>query len=475
MRFTGKLMVFSLILMLVLTGCYFPSPSTSVEVVPDETKVEPGGAPSSMATPFTNEPVIIETSIPIEDQNEQPVALTNEQSTELLTKELLPSAESTATVLPDPTQSPSYPVGPTNFSEGVNPLTGLQVADPDMLRYPPALVSVSNFPASARPQAGLSTSPLVFEMAIGEGMTRFLAVFYGSFPSAVSGQTEGDAISGSTSPGNTTSGSNSAAGGQIGPIRSGRLPYETMRAQLNGFLVMASASSNVAATLNSSTNIFGSDSSDINSALMGVDQLEKIANAQYTRIGRAPYLDGLYFDMQVPVGGISAEKAWIYYSFLNQVQWEYDHELGTYIRSDISTDGKSTFIISTDRLNDQPLAKENVIILFANHDYQKPTLIDIELDNIVKGKAILFRDGQAYNIFWTSQYGDFEKETGLLRPIRFMDTEGNPLPLKPGETWIEIVSLTSRAWEADPTRFPFYAPVKLPGSGLWAIRYYGKY
>jgi hypothetical protein len=471
MRFTKKLVVLSLILMLILSGCYFSNSPNIVEAVPNEVLVTLDEAPSSGAFSVTNEPLLIETSISEEVQNELPVELSTEQPTE----ESLASAASTATVLPDPTQIPSYSVGPTNFPEGVNPLTGLLVADPDMLRYPPALISVSNFPASARPQAGLSTSPLVFEMAIGEGMTRFLAVFYGSFPSAVSGQTEGDVNSGSTSGGGSTSGSDSTADGQIGPIRSGRLPYETMRAQLNGFLVIASASSNVAATLNSSTNFFGSDSSDINSAMIGVDQLEKIANAQYTRIGKEPYLEGLYFDMQVPANGSIAEKAWIYYSFLNQVQWQYDPELGAYKRSDISTDGKSTFTLSTDRLNSQPIAKENVIILFANHDYKKPTLINIELDNIVKGKAILFRDGQAYNIFWTSKYGDFEKETGLLRPIRFMDAEGNPFPLKPGETWIEIVSLSSSAWESDPTRFPFIAPVKQPGSGLWAIRYYGKY
>jgi len=475
MRFNGKLLVLFLILMLGLSGCNFPSPSNFVEAVANEVAVEPGDSSSPVTIIDTDEPEVVDTSVPQEVQIEQPEELTTQQPTVLPTEQPKATPEATIVVLPDPTRSLSYSVGPTNFPEGVNPLTGLLAADPNMLRYPPALISISNFPASARPQAGLNTSPLVFEMAIGEGMTRFLAVFYGSFPSAVSGQTEGNAISGSTSPGNTTSGSNSAAGGQIGPIRSGRLPYETMRAQLNGFLVMASASSNVAATLNSSTNIFGSDSSDINSALMGVDQLEKIANAQYTRLGRVPYLEGLYFDMQAPTGGSVAEKAWIYYSFLNQIQWQYDPDLGAYIRSDISTDGKSTFTVSTDQLTGQPLAKENVIVLFANHDYQKPTLIDIELDNIVKGKAILFRDGQAYDIFWTSKYGNFEKETGLLRPIRFMDAEGNPFPLKPGETWIQIVSLTSRAWEADSSRFPFYAPVFQPGSGLWAIRYYGKY
>lgn len=475
MRIKEKLVAINLILILLLSGCYFPSSSPSLDVPVNDLSTDPIKPASSMEIADPKEPVANETLASEDSSNYQPELLATEQPSEMPTEELLPTSELTATIAIESTQTTSHKVGPTSFPEGVNPLTGLMAADPILLRYPPALISVSNFPASARPQAGLSTSPLVYEMAIREGMTRFLAVFYGSFPSAVSGQTEGDPISGSISTGNTSTGSSTAAGGQIGPIRSGRLPYETMRAQLNGFLVMASASSNVATTLNSSTNIFGSDSSDINSAMIGVDQLEKIAIAEYNRIGREPFLEGLYFDLEVPSGGSPAAKAWIYYSFLNQIQWQFDPDMGAYIRSDISTDGKSTFTISTDRLNGLPIAKENVIILFANHNYQAPTLIDIELNNVAKGKAILFRDGQIYNLFWTSKYGDHEKETGLLRPIRFIDAEGNPFPLKPGETWIEIVSLSSRAWEADPNRFPFIAPVIQPGSSLWVIRYYGKY
>ena len=189
------------------------------------------------------------------------------------------------------------------------------------------------------------------------------------------------------------------------------------------------------------------------------------------RNGRSPFLDGMYFNTEVPEGGSPADKAWLYYSYLNQIQWDYDAELGAFVRSDVSTDGKSTFTVSTDRLNDLPLAKENVIVLFADHDYRAPTLIQIELNNVIKGKAILFRDGQAFEIFWTSQYGDFEKSTGLLRPIRFMDADGNPFPLKPGETWIEIVSLGSRAWESDPTRFPLMLSTSNPTrvSGPFAI------
>lgn len=463
MKNVSKLVVVTLIVMLVLSACQFPS---RVVTQKEATEVS---APEAVETASLTE--VLEAEVPEDEPTpEQTADLT--VAAEQVTEDVQITDEPTEVAS---TQgNTSY--GPTDFPVGVNPLTGLLAVDPSFLRYPPALVSVSNFPASARPQAGLSFSPLVFELAIGEGMTRFLAVFYGSFPSAVSGQTEGDVPGGGTTTGATggTSGS-SASGGMIGPIRSGRLPYESMRAQLNGFLVMASADASVAATLSGATSIFGSDSDDINSALIGVDQLEKIANAQFERLGREPYLEGLYFNQAAPEGGESADQAWVYYSNLNQIQWDYSADLGAFVRSDISTDGKANFTVSTDRLNGNPIAKENVIILFADHNYISPTKIDIELNNVPKAKAILFRDGQAYEIFWMSKYGDYEKETGLLRPIRFMDADGNPFPLKPGETWIEIVSLASQAWEADPSRYPFNLTVKQPGSGLWAVRYYGKY
>jgi hypothetical protein len=63
-----------------------------------------------------------------------------------------------------------------------NPLTGLPVEDPSLLQFPALLVSISHFPVEARPQAGLSFAPYVFEIYITEGATRFLTTFYGEFP-----------------------------------------------------------------------------------------------------------------------------------------------------------------------------------------------------------------------------------------------------------------------------------------------------
>ncbi|MEW6401006.1 MAG: SdrD B-like domain-containing protein [Chloroflexota bacterium] len=75
-------------------------------------------------------------------------------------------------------------VGPNreDFPEGYNPLTGQPMVDPSLAHIPALLVSISHFPATARPQAGVSFAPYVFEFSITEGQTRYLAAFYGEFP-----------------------------------------------------------------------------------------------------------------------------------------------------------------------------------------------------------------------------------------------------------------------------------------------------
>ena len=85
------------------------------------------------------------------------------------------------TPTPQPIPLPaSY--GPDQFPQDYNPLTGQRVADPASLNIPAVLVSVSHFPPEARPQAGFSFAPFVYEYFITEGATRHLAVFYGESP-----------------------------------------------------------------------------------------------------------------------------------------------------------------------------------------------------------------------------------------------------------------------------------------------------
>lgn len=99
--------------------------------------------------------------------------------------EIQATATVTSTPAPQPiTTSGSFGPDRDDFSAGYNPLSGQLAEDPGLFEYPALLVSISHFPPVARPQAGLSFAPWVFEYYITEGATRFLAVFHGRFPEA---------------------------------------------------------------------------------------------------------------------------------------------------------------------------------------------------------------------------------------------------------------------------------------------------
>jgi len=94
-----------------------------------------------------------------------------------------PTPTFTVTPLPPTaTPTPKYPeegYGPTNFPEGVNPLTGLEVEDPALLNRRPIIIKVQNLPRADRPHWGLSNADIVYEYYTEFGTTRFAAIFYG--------------------------------------------------------------------------------------------------------------------------------------------------------------------------------------------------------------------------------------------------------------------------------------------------------
>jgi hypothetical protein len=381
------------------------------------------------------------------------------------TQALLTATEATTalTQLPAQTIAPIATVNPSPLETvgnppGINPLTGLPVKEPANLKLPPVLVSIPNFPPSARPQAGLSFSPIVFEVFIGDGMTRDLAVFYGDYPElAKANQGAENFTSGLTEP-------------AIGPVRSGRVSYEKIRQLFNGFLVMASAYKAVAEKLNQYTNIYGSDTTDPNSAMLKISKLKEIAVSGQKVVGEAA-LSGMVFDPVPPQGGQVAHSLWLFYAYLDQIFWRYNESDGFFHRFQDNADG-STFIEATDRLNGEALKYSNVIILFAKHEVHKEYVIDLDLLYKKREDALLFRDGKVYKIYWTTSSEEYEKTTGKLRPIRFIDYDGNPFPLKPGQTWIEVLPIGLEAWETvNSVIYNQLMAGNVKGSGYWAIRF----
>ncbi|MEA3351281.1 MAG: SdrD B-like domain-containing protein [Chloroflexota bacterium] len=273
----------------------------------------------------------------------------------------------------------------------------------------------------------------------------------------------------------------------IGPVRSGRLPYRWIRDwYYQACLIYAGKSYDV--DIPGCASVFGDDKSDINSAFISVTRLKEIAEQSKTVDTEINYSgnyylntftsNGIYTGSNEDVGGLfpssgslpdgtpfpnvlgdDAQEVLMFYNYYNQALWRFDPLSGGYLRYTDLADGTAEFYPATDRLNGRQLIFHNVIILFADHNAIQPTIIDVDLA-YTEGRAILFRDGRAYNIVWKTYGGDYEKETGLQRPIKFVDTEGNAIPLHPGQTWVHIVTNTTSAWEESPGKWKvrFYAP-----------------
>ncbi|UCF61648.1 MAG: DUF3048 C-terminal domain-containing protein [Anaerolineaceae bacterium] len=341
-------------------------------------------------------------------------------STPTATLTALPSPTSTS-IPPSPTALPPTPTStPTEIPEAqaVNPLTGQPVQDPATLCQRPLLVSVSNFPVSSRPQAGLSAAAQVWETFIGEGMTRLLTVFYGDYIRDLE-----EIINNRLAEG-------SEEGFVIGPVRSGRVVYEDIKTLFEGGrLITAGASSDVAAQLTGRSSVYSSNPDDINSAGVGVGDLVgdpgcQVDPSQYTT---------LIFDPVPPSGGEDAPFVRIVYNYLNQIGWEYDPEQDVYLRSQDKADGTGELFPAIDRLTGEQLAFENVVVMWAQHRFVTPTIIEMELVYVWDQKGLLFRDGKVYDIKWSTRKGE----------LVIHDADGTPIPLKPGRTFFEVVSWQS--------------------------------
>lgn len=502
-----------------------------------------------------------------------------EQATVTSTSTPLPTFTSTSVPTPQPTLPPVL-LGPDedDFPPNYNPLTGQPVADPSLLELPALLVSISNFPATARPQAGLSFAPMVFQFSITEGADRFLAAYYGSFPAPeipVTGDCEvrqgpfeqnatllgnrvwldadRDGTQDAGEPGvggvcvdlydangtlleTTSTDSNGyfafnvQAGGeyllgfqappglsftvpdsgdddrdsdadrgsgktahipiqadtrrwdaglvldesssassssvelpklpkaQVGPVRSGRLLYAHIAAFFqDSCLIYAFASKEVLAKIPKCSFVAHEDAGG--GSMLDISRMEAVARENKKLDTRFNYASNL-FDETPPQGGSPASQVQVYFSLLNQSGWQYDPASETWLRFTDNAEKATAGQLhpDTDRLNGRQLQFENLIVIMADHEVISPTNLNIHLDQGEQERAWLFRDGQVYEIKWSTRSTDYERTTGLRRPIRFINADGSPAALKPGRTWIVIVTPFSEVTQEAP--------------GVWRVRYY---
>ncbi|MBZ0302148.1 MAG: DUF3048 domain-containing protein [Anaerolineae bacterium] len=305
-------------------------------------------------------------------------------------------------------------IGPDDFPTGVNPLTGLLVADPSALMHNPIVVKISNAPPLVRPQAGIGAADLVFEHYAEGGLTRFSAVFYSQTPE------------------------------RVGSIRSARLIDYELVPMYQSLLAFSGASTGVEERLN------GSEFANrlYKGVLYGLpyywrDETIPVPHNLFTNLSAlrqlavtegvesAPDLHGMVFNPDVPADSSGPIHLIDLRYRATRVQWEYDAASGLYRRF---ADGQGHYDANTD----EQITAANVVVLYADHtftdivesQFQGSVSYSIEIKLWFEGDAVLFRDGQQYPARW-------------VRPTResliaLRTPDGEFLPLKPGNTWFQV-------------------------------------
>jgi SdrD B-like domain/Protein of unknown function (DUF3048) C-terminal domain len=453
-----------------------------------------------------------------------------------------------------PIASSSETIEPTSQLQTINPLTGLPVPDPSLLQLPALLVSISHFPVNARPQAGLSFAPYVFEIYITEGATRFLTTFYGEFPApevpiigncdvrrepftqtnlilgnqvwldsnqnnihdawergvggvcvnlydktgallqqtttdsngyygfnvqagkyfvafleppemqfdqkdagAEENDSDVDPATGRTDAVDVTSSllhldvgliplvippsTSELAPAKVGPIRSGRLIYADIAAFFpDSCLIYAFASAEVLVHLPKC--FFVNHDIQGGGYMLDISEMVRLAKESKKPDQEIDYTSNIYSD-EPPAGGVDAARLHVYIAWLNQSEWLYDPLYESWWRYVDNADEQTAGVVhpEIDRLTGRQLHFENVIVLFAKHDVISPTNLDIHLEQDWVGDALLFRDGKMYKIRWSTVATDEEVQSGRRKPIQFFNLDDKTLfPLKPGHTWITVVT-----------------------------------
>jgi hypothetical protein len=310
---------------------------------------------------------------------------------------------------------PSGPVPPRD--PNVSPLTGLRPADPAVLSRRPLAIKVAN-ERSVIPQSGLSKADVVVESRVEFCMTRITAIYQsqdaprvGSIRSARLVDVELPVIFDAVL----------AFSGAVGPVRQklykSDIGDHILEQALNGPSFIRDPNIQVPFNLFANTNTLWNTVT------------KRGWNKQPSPSAAWAFSDA------VPPGGQAASRLDVPYPEF-KVAWAYDPASGLWQRW---LGGKP----HVEKVDGKQLTADNVVVLTANH---VPTLIpehgttltsgpcsnrSIEIQLWGEGPVKILRDGKVYEGKWV--------RPDRHAPFRFLDANGKDIPLKPGNSWWQIV------------------------------------
>lgn len=313
-----------------------------------------------------------------------------------------PTHAITTAPVPMPTPSPVSTPEPQNLSF----TTGL----PFEGGYKPVLAVIENSPA-ARPQTGLQTADVVYEVPVEGSITRFVCVFSDHVPK------------------------------KIMPVRSGRVPFLYIQHEWNS-VFMHFGGSGTAGDHND-YSFYGHKLHD--EIKFDVDGLKgkwnkyfyraKNIGAPHNVVGNPLKAQALYnyqpkplgwlfdADIQYPGKTVSKIKLALCSGISSFVSYTYDPNKNVYLRF---MNGKAFKSAETGK----QVNVKNLIVQYSTYHVS----LKIKLWKLVgKGKADIYIGGKMIK-------GGWKRESADSRTI-FFDEIGNRIVLIPGNTWIHIAPL----------------------------------
>ncbi len=347
------------------------------------------------------------------------------------------SAVATAT----PTPGSAVVIGPYEYPDGTNPMTGLPYPNDEVRARRNLIVKISNHPPIVRPQHGVNAADLVFEYEAEGNVTRFAAVYRSNAPE------------------------------RVGSIRSGRLLDIELLTMYSALLAYSGTSEPIRKIyLNSNYRyrlISPSIGDNCDNAGFCRDRTLTERDYEHTLFGDTRRMwevatrrnvntgfraVGFAFSESADIGGIAARDIYIHWSSRTNARWQYDEGSRTYLRY---TDHEPHF----DAADGQQLWADNLVILEVPHR-RRPDLFppgstneSLEVALWDSGRAYVFRDGVIFVGFWKR----LGRRSGEALQLMLGNSEA--IPLRPGRTWISVTrSLGSTIVNAEHQQIPTLTP-----------------
>ncbi len=301
-----------------------------------------------------------------------------------------------------------------------NPLTGEIFSAKDAKDWQdkrPLAVMVNNY-VDARPQSGLTSADLVYEVVAEGGITRFMPFFLSEVPE------------------------------KIGPVRSTREYYLVLVKELGDAMIMHIGWSPQALvaietwpvrSLGRGGATFWRDQARLDAGIATEHTAYVNGKELYERGAELGWEGTREFDVykfkdaEKYTDAVSAKDISIdfWYEGDYSAVWKYDEATGLYMRF-MGYDAEGNPIPHKDQETGEQIAVKNLIVQFAD---ESSIIGDdknrLEYTLIGSGEGLVFLDGRVISVTWSKE----ERDTRT----KFYDINGNEMEFNRGKFWVSIV------------------------------------